>query len=48
MKAELVEGAVHCLMKCSAEASATVLICITQDIRYHGTGQPIKPVSMET
>ena len=24
------------------------LICITQDIRYHRTGQPIKPVSMET
>ena len=24
------------------------LICITKDIRYHRTGQPIKPVSMET
>ena len=24
------------------------LICITQDIRYHRTGQPIKPLSMET
>ena len=24
------------------------LICITQDIRYHRPGQPIKPVSMET
>ena len=40
MKTELVEGVVWCFAD-ELFQQRPVLICITQDIRYHKTGQPI-------
>ena len=46
LKAEPVDGAGPMNRK-YAEAGMH-LICTTQEIRYHRTGQHLKPVSMET